>query len=454
MKEISIRELGYNFLLKWKRMVVIIICCMIAFVAYQSLNKKTNNEMQEISGDIFTAEELSQIEECYNAFLDYEAAVKYRDEAVIMQIDPFHVNKVVNEYIITCEDYENLQSLVNSYSYYVSSGAAASKITEEGEDLSDLITATVGEADIIGQPAEGKMKATVMVEVIHEDEESARNLSNKIDSEIADYCKELNQKIGSHTIECVMQEHVTGSHNTLISWQSQMRSAAINEKNIYESKRNSLSAMQLSYMESAYFGEDTVNSQAEQPVLTNIISVKMLILDFAAAVLIAILYSVIVYILSGKIYNPRSVEATYGLRTFGVLPVYCLAEQGKIRKNILQRMYHLNAEGKQDEYLEIICNNIKYFAQKQGMDKIFIETEESEERDYIQKMIRLLKEQNISCTVGTNITGNSNEMEELRKLGNMVFIKKSGEITYKQLEKELNVCEINEINVLGVIFVV
>ena len=457
MREISIRELAYNILLKWKLFLFFFAVCVLALVGYQivGLQRQTIDEIQEDNDQTFTSEEMLQIEECYDAFLEFQASMEYRDDSIIMRIDPYHVNKVVNEYIISAEDYENLQAIVDSYSYFVSSGAVVSKEMEDTKHLANLITAEAGEVDI-SESSTGVAKAALMVEVIHEDEKQAEELSEEIDSEIKKYCKELNEKIGIHNIEKIMQNSIISSNRDLIGWQSQMRAAVENNKSNFESKRNSLSERQVAYLDSEYFKKEVGDLTLEENDTQKNISAKMLILDIIGAIIIAGIILVILYILEGRIYFPHSLERLYSLKILGILPEFYSQEKSKIKKRILKRMYNFNIVGsvEKEDYVKIICKDIKYFAEKMNIKKLFIQMDNFDHDSYIQYIIDYLRDQGMECTVGLNDLCKSKDLDALRREGSILFIKKSGKLTYKNMEQEMRLCSDNEIEVLGMVYVV
>lgn len=451
MREISIKELGYSILIKWKQIILISICCVFALIVYQMSGKTDDNTVQKMDESSFTDEEMKQLQECYSSYLNYIDAEDYNDNNVIMNIDPYHVDTNVREYMVVCDNAEDLQAIVDSYIYYVSSGAVGNDIGKKDLDTVSLVKAAVVESRELNGSTEGVCKAAFTVETMHKSEKDATDLADEVEKQITDYSKELNNKIGKHTITCVMSDSVIKSHNTLISWQSQMRSAASNEKNNYENKKNSLTALQLEYFNTHYLGNESTVVPTEQT--SSKLNYKTILLDIVASVVAAILVCTIYYILMGRINYTYGVQNSYGLKMLGVVPAYLQKEKDPIRKWALYKLYGISGSEEQPDQKDL-CDNIKYFATKQHIQKIYFDTEMKMQDTMIADTMDLLRKENIQCMISTDCDGESNKIQELREAGNVVIIMRTGKSTYKQLEKQLALYKEEEINVVGILLVI
>lgn len=451
MREISIKELGYSVLIKWKQIILISICCVVALSVYQVKGKTDDNIVQKMDESSFTDAETKQLQECYSSYLNYIDAEDYKDNNVIMQIDPYHINTDVREYMVVCDNAEDLQVILDSYIYYVSSGAIGTDMGKKDKDTTSLVNALVVESKSISGLTEGVRKAVFTVETIHKSEKDATELADEVEKQITDYSKELNNKIGKHTITCLMSNTVIRSHNTLISWQSQMRSAASNEKNDYENKKNSLTALQLEYFNTHYLGNESTIVLTEQT--SSKMNYKTILLDIVASVIAAILICTIYYILMGRINYTYGIQNSYGLKMLGVIPTFLQKEKDPVRKWALYKLYGISGEKGQADQKEL-CDNIKYFAAKQQIKKIYFDVEKNMQDTMMVDTLDLLRKENVQCTLSTDCDGENNKIQELRDAGNVVIIMRTGKSTYKQLEKQLALYKEEEINVVGILLVV
>lgn len=451
MREISIKELGYSILIKWKQIILISICCVFALIVYQMSGKTDDNTVQKMDESSFTDEEMKQLQECYSSYLNYIDAENYKDNNVIMNIDPYHVNTSVREYMVVCDNAEDLQTIVDSYIYYVSSGAVGTDIGKKDLDVASLVKAAVVDSKELNGSKEGVCKAAFTVEAIHKSEKDATDLADEVEKQITDYSKELNNKIGKHTITCVMTDTIIKSHNTLISWQSQIRSAVSNEKNNYENKKNSLTALQLEYFNTHYLGNESTIALTEQT--GSKLSYKVILLDIVASVVAAILICTIYYILKGRINYTYGLQNSYGLRILGVVPVFLQKQKDPVKKWALYKLYGIGGSEERTDQKDL-CDNIKYFATKQHIQKIYFDMEMKMQDTMIADTMDLLRKENIQCMLSTDCDGESNKIQELREAGNVVIIMRTGKSTYKQLEKQLALYKEEEINVVGILLVI
>lgn len=473
MREISMREIGYSILLRWKTVLSIVIVCLIGLIIFQVINIKANTDeltskekleiQQEIENKVLSKEELQQVEECYEAYQNAKAAVQYRDKAIIMQIDPFHVNTVVNEYVITCRDYKDIQTIKNSYAYFISSGVVGERIGKGDIDISGLVTPVSEQEDMPAIVLEGEAETTLLVEVIHQSEKEALALAKEVDAGIMEYCEELNKKLGKHTITNVMQEAVVESHNTLINWQSQMRAAANNEQNNYDIKKNSLSSEQLKYFESKYLGKestddveqsedvDKVKNESEDNSKDEGFSIAILFLDIIVALLIAFLYCIISYMLSGKINYTHALQKSYGLRIFGIIPAFLTEEKESMRKRMNSKMFNIAENQHIGKVLEANGNNIKYYVKKQDVDAIYFDIMHGVSLEHVQTIIESLEKNDLKCILSTEFENEYEKIEKIREIGNVILVNQSGKTTYKELENKIELCEENDIAILGVL---
>lgn len=456
MREISIKELGYYFLLKLKSLLIVIICCVCGLVIWQAtmmkLSNKEKSEDEYINQNIFSDEEINQIEECYLAYLSYIDSLKYRDESVTMKLNPYEVNKVATNYLISCENSADLSSIVNSYEELINSGAIAARLDKENTSLSTLISASLGDLNNSNVEGGTSGKAIIVVEVLHESEEEAKELSELLQKELEYYCANVYNKIGAHNIDRVSQESFVITHNALITWQSQMRAATANEKNNYISKRNELTATQLKWFEKEYLKEEKIDN--EVMVSNSALTVKNILLDIVASFLFAIILYFILYLISPLIQSIVGIKSKYNMRIIGVLPMFMKNGNKKIRNKILSKKYEEYLYGNFDETLTMICNNIKYFAQKEKFSNIFIQSDESKDSDELKNLIVALEKNNIKCILVEDFLNDLQNLDLLRKSDGIIFVKKEGVSHYQKFEKELLQCEADDIKVLGTVYVV
>ena len=450
MREISIRELGYNFLLKWKSTLMVAVCCMLLFTAWQWFGTEKTTEVLEVKREHFSEEELQQIEECHQAFVIHEELYQYVENAPIMRINPMSTSKIVNQYLIHCNDAKSIPVLVSAYGQYVNSGSVVSEIDDEPY-LDELIGIMHTDYTAIQGDASGS--AVLIIEVVHGDVESAKSLMIEVEKAVFEYSKTMNDIIATHTLENIYQNQQRNAINrAMVAWQSDIRGRLERAKVSWESLHNALTLEQVNYFNQEYLG---VKSDAQVTEVSNArISLKYIVLAFIGSILIAMLYTIISYVIQNKIQSPNELEKSLGVRMLGIIPSSYEEEKSKYKRWLACLRFKRYADLKSEDNIDKFTDNLQFFIRKENADQVYIECPTKLQEGIRSKVDIALKKKNIDNYWNHSFIEDKEALEELREAGNILFVKQAGVSSYGEIEREIAICQKNDINILGIVLLV
>ena len=161
------------------------------------------------------------------------------------------------------------------------------------------------------------------------------------------------------------------------------------------------------------------------------------------------------YIFSSKIHYSDELEELYQLHIFGRLN----DEKKKRLKGIDAWLIKMKKGGKRqfsvEETLRMILAGVKIVSNKENIGKIYLtgcclgDTEET----YIQKLSDMLKQESIIVESGNNILYDPDSLERMAACDAVILVERVEESTYKEIEKELEICKQQGISTLGAIVI-
>ena len=448
MREISVRELIYNVFVKWKSALVVALCCMLLFVAWQWLGTEKAVEVSKIDRGQFSEEELQEIDEYHQAAIVHKELLEYTKTAPLMRLNPTDIAQVMKQYLIHCDDTRELPALISAYTQYVASGAIIEKIENSNQYTGELIEISNTDYSAIQGDRNEDGSVVITIKVFNEDVEGAETLMESVEKAIFEYSKTMNEIITKHTMESIYHANNRSVEQRIVTWQADVRNRLAQANTNYEKLHNALTLEQLKYIEQEYSEVESDTSVAE--VSSGHISFKYLILAAIASVLVAIMYTVLSYVIQNKIQSPNEMEKSLGLRMLGVLPNIYENEQSKYRKKITRARFGKYADLDSLDNVEQFIENMKFFMGKERVEKIYIEWPQEIQDSIKGRVDDALAKQGIDIYQNDKTIVKQVDLREMRAAGNIVFVKQVGVSTYDEAEQEIALCKKNDINILGV----
>lgn len=480
-REINLWDMLWAVCLKWRS----ILACAVVFTIlaggfsyYKNLKNVSVQQQEKRSEDV--AEQLSTNEknlaDVYLKYAEvYNNQENYNKKALLMNLDAnnFYKGEVTYyidnhyevEYPIMAKN-NNIVAMVNSYK-------AALNKEEFAEKLEDVIS--IEDADIYGMElidCENTYGGTGSIEsdaergvftisMYADSEELCNKLKEIVKEELQSYRDYVAQQMGNHEVTMIQDSCRVAADVKLLEYQEdnadKLQIVSTHMNNI----ANKFTDLQKTYVSLAE--KETVHGVAEKEILQSkdsspSISKKMLVLGFLAGAIIAFAMWALFYLLNGKIRLEDDFEEIYRTKLLGNIPV----ENSQKRKwfgfidCIIIRLRHFNQRYfEQEKAYEMVAANIRIALKNIEKKTILISGAVcgEDEKKVVKELAGRLKQDNIKLEYTSQILYNAEALEKMVEIGQVIFVEKAEQSLYQELQKEIEICNQQRVNLLGCIVV-
>ncbi len=490
-KEISLVELMFYCLKKWRWVVLSMIVVAVAAGGYKYMSTVKGNQVRQQQALLEKEnadEEAADVEEegpvknpnvvyyeqiIVNSEQELEKQEAYLRDSVIMQLDSRQLQRgTVSFYLKVAEGQgaNSWENLIGAYEAYVSDGRLAEQLYGIDADISKaelqyLITfACDGKENyrsasvINSQTEQGTIQMQVampdqvifQVQAIASEEAICEEYLDKIEKAIMDYSKELQAEVVGHELK------------PLASTQSEMASDDIQK---YQTDIISSYTTLLTNLQTLRKGLQTVIDEegemitiTEEIVLANPVSaaVKFAVVGLVLGAFLSGFLLILIYLMSGKFQSTEAFREEFGMQLLGEI----MAPTGKkkVFGFIDTWLYHLEegayANISREEQMRIAAASLKgAAAQKEGLKKIMLTGTIAKED--VAEFCSCLKEhvQEIAFSDYRQIVFDASALEELDGYDAVVFLERKGVSYSKLIKKERELASGRDIPVLGTVVV-
>ena len=432
-----------------KHIVVVIIFMFIGAVGLLGLCFIKNTRVKFEEKKIIDAKEL------YNSLSDedktnvsyalysYESLNvlnEYIENALYMKLDPYNIQQTTYMYCIeltnvgdaSVEEKQELENqLVADYTRYVHSAGFASDLASSGELPEGISSKNVDEVVFAGYDSSldntgrfyiGTYAADVMPEIL-----------TAMEKCIGDYSKYLNKYI-NHRLVLIDMHQVCVKNDNIYNTQ---RSYYVERKSINDKIDTILSVVSsdgvLYYndvidgdKETVKEGNSTDTGRSDVPLREML---KYGIVGGVLGIIGACGLLLIIFMFSKTILSETDYTYTMGLKYLG-----------KIGLNTI------------DNDVAFVVIKIKAMCNKSNINKLaFISSVNDFLDGECEKIVELLKEQNIELERVKGVMKDCDAMDTLLKLGKCIMIEKTGKSQYNTVHDMVQFCEENDVNIMGVV---
>lgn len=493
-KEISLVELLFYCLKKWRWIVLSMIIVAVAAGGYKYMSTVKGNQLRqqqallekEKESDDKTAEadEEGLIRnpnvEYYEKLIasnerEVEKQETYMHDSVIMNLDPFHLQRGTVSFYLNVADEQGanaLENLITAYQAYVNDGRLAEALYGIDSDISK------GELQYLlhfGCDAQNNYRSTsttnfqsaqgggvlevhvampeqviFQIQAVASSEEACEEYLTQIEKSILDYSRQLQSEIAEHEVELLAAVHSEKTDTELQKYQSDvLNSYTIVLKNL-QTARNDL--------ETVIEEEGETIQVEEELVLANPVStgVKFAIVGLVLGAFLAAFLLILIYLMSGRLQSTDTFREEFGMQLLG--EVKAPAEKKRFLGFIDAWLYHLEegayANISRDEQMRIAAASLKgAAAQKEGLKKIMLTGTIAKED--VTEFLSCLKEhmQETAFSDYRQIVFDASALEELDGYDAVVFLERKGVSYSKLIKKERELAAGRDIPVLGTVVI-
>ena len=450
-REISITELWWYVISKWKWLVIGMVVgalVMGAFGAYSVYKKNEdakNNIQKEYTMDDLSLDDQEEVKALIEDYKFYQQELDRLDNNYLMKLNFNNISYCMVTYYIDTEysyNYEEIKenyanTLISAYKTFIHSDEVHKRIMESGIDgleEADLphIYGVVNEGYII------KIAASA-------DTENSRLIIDIVSEEIEKYYEQAASLIGKHKLVKISID-TRNTNSESIKYRQDFYNLMIkNMSSEIENRKNDLSLEQLTV-----YLKEVEGVKEETPISENFrFNSQNFIGGILGGFLLTALISVLIYVTGGKINSLNEVKQVYGVSVIG-----SFIRDDASNRYFLEKINKINARASENKQKEYIIKTIIQKCKVNDIKDIFICSSVNGMDRKISDIVDELVSVGIGCDYGEDINSDVNSFERITNIKNVVFVEQIGVTNKSNFEDEIELCDKCSVNILGIIVVI
>lgn len=479
-REISLIDLLFEILLKWRMIIVAMVIGAILLGGYsywqstKTISAEQSQSKEETSEELFLRLENTLTEVQKNnvkTVVEYEEYNEYYNNSILMQVN---ANSIPTTNLIFSVETQNEKDnivLVELYSQIIENGIVE-WLAESGMDSNEATKAA--ELVIVEKDKEDQIdilvsctKGIIPVSVIHIDETQCKELAESVKNLVFSKEEEIEALYGEIELVLVDEFYATEMNMDVLVQQRTIFTNVVAGNTNIDKLKTAFTPDEIKYYEilkdgiSANEADAEVSEEASTPspvvAPSPSVNIKFVILGMAAFAFLYVLLIFVMYILNNKLRATDSMAELYDIAQLGV--VSTVGGKKKIFGFVDDLIIKLRDRNKRkftkEEAEEIVAVAIKMAVRKTETNEVSLvgcEVKKQTE-DICNNIKALLEKEDITVTILDNVLYNAETLEKLENAKNAVLVEKVGSTMYDEVAKEIELLQRNKINVLGGILV-
>lgn len=499
-REINIKDLFFKILLKWRSILV----CMLVFAILaggfsyirssndikknQALldeklqsqseqgKRETAKKREEAAADELSATEIINVRHVAGVVTEYQQMYdiqkKYNDDSVYMKLDATEVHTVTLQYYV--DNYFQIEYPIIGASNDISAIVRAYQSKLKCVELYQEMAARYGAEDI--EPSyfnevtsidiSGAGNGIFEVTMYGYNEEVVRSMAECVKEAVEAVKGEISTGLSEYDISLTNESYLIRSDAGILANQQNniQRLNTLNESIV--KLESALSENELVYLMTLLDSqavkvdeeEETEDSLSEDEIAVTVASVdvRYILLGFLLGAMLVSAFVGIQYILNNKLKTEEEIEDYFRIQKLGLLAE---DEELDVRNPIDRWIINWRDRGKRrfsvEESLQIIQAGVRVTAQKHELHHIFITGCDITEMEIeiISKIKELLSDTGLDIRHGNNAIYHPEALMELADADGVVLIERTGESTYDEIKKEIELCCMHKTMVIGAVVV-
>lgn len=489
-KEISLVELMFYCLKKWRWIVISMLIVAVAAGGYKYMSTVKGNQLRQQEALLEKENEEEEPKEegpvknpnvayyeqiIANSEQELEKQDAFLKDSVIMQLDAHHLQTATVSFYLNVGDEQGanaLENLVSAYESYVRDGRLAEQLYGidagisraelqyllsfdcDGKDKYRSTSTTNFQAEQGGGILEVQVampeQVIFQVQAAGSSEDVCKEYLSQIEKAVKAYSSQLQKEIAGHSVELLASVQSEKASDNLQKYQTDTLAS-------YTTLLTNLQTLKKG-LQTVLDEEGEMITVEEEIVLANPVSagVKFAIVGLVLGAFLAAFLLILIYLMSGKLQSTEAFREEFGMQLLG--EVKAPAGKKKIFGFIDTWLYHLEegayANISRDEQMRIAAASLKgAAAQKEGLKKIMLTGTIAKED--VAEFCNCLKEHMREVTFSDyrQIVFDAAALEELDGYDAVVFLERKGVSYSKLVKKERELAAGREIPVLGTVVV-
>ncbi|MFP3153100.1 hypothetical protein LQZ18_01455 [Lachnospiraceae bacterium ZAX-1] len=485
-RELSLVDLCWNILLKWRRVIALgILFAVIAVGAGLIKSKNTsppieleettpeNSESQKDSlVEKLTEEELTNVQLTERLMERKTELEAYLNESVLMNLDSYAVPTLELSYFVDSDYTYNIMetvkedytaALVSAYRDHIANGSFNADIIE----IANLDITQESFRELMAVSGSGGQDSDnlITIKVIYTNEKDLKSISAEIQRQLKVQETKLNDMVGKHTLKLVSENQSIVTDRTILDRQnervqllSQWNAQIITLKNAISDVQQQLldlntAEKQLGLGDAK--GEGTEEKAGAQPTLGTSGLIKYMLLGAILGVFIACAWSVLQVLLASRLQYVKELRDLYGLRVFGEisLPVKSRSIFSFVDRFLLNIRYRNQKQLTYEQQITLAISNIKIACTNDQIDTVFLSGSEIERMDanMLDRIQTELKKAEIKVALGQNAFYDATSLKDMCENGIVVLLEQAGISIYNEITKLIQLMKEQNVTILGAI---
>lgn len=479
--DIEIKDLLWEFLRRWRMIVVLALVCGIGLTAYQyriDMNKTdvvTVKKTQEELEKAMATQDLDEVTAAVALKRQLDEKSAYMEASVLMGINPYEENAVIMQYYVKADE-QTAASSVGAYIAYVENGHLAQAVAESGAYepapayMAELISVVREEGNVYinAKDAKESIKLSLQgsdasysfdVKVVGKTMEEAEALAADVKAALQAYSSTVAAAAGSHLLQLLEETSSVMVDQGLAELQNWNATSIKTISNNLDSMKNEMTSDQITlytYRTTVVVETTTTAATTAPAVKTVSISLKHTIIGVIVGAVLACGLIFAFYLFAAALRSAEEVKTLYRVKVLG-----CVDDTAFQKKKVFGFVDGLivklqNIRKKKlsfEQEVQMICANIALDCRKNDRTEVVLTGSVMEKlpQEVVKAVIEKCEEKGIHVTIVNAINYDAEALEAAAKVGSVVFVEKKRVSLYDELQKEIALCKENDINVLGMV---
>lgn len=483
-RSVQIKKMICYVLKHWRSIIVFAVICGMSLMgihyyqcysnAVASANAAPPASLADVKSS-FSANELREIEyvRTYQNIID--SADNYFTNSILMQIPYDKVVKVTLQYQVLTENENEISNgtLIAAYDNYVTSGEMSEDVAEKLDDgtepqylteilsvpTNEVAASTKGNAIIYNNSTVEEQVFTVSL--IHYDKEKASDIADIIKEVLQEYAKKLSTTVEAHQLVFQTENIGVQADYSLQTLQYDRVNGYDSVSGGYLNKLENLSEQQVEvYNNWDHIDEETSDNADEVlPQDTGAVtitvrpSVRVFCLGTVAGAFLMICFWMLTFLCTKKVRG----EADYD--SCNIYKLGEIQEEHKrkrmftpIDQCINKLTYDKERKYSDDQIVKMIYSNIYLQCKKKDIDKLCVSGTiglSFTSQAWYNELKKMLKEKDIELKEIENVACYADALLEASEVKNILVIEKENGSDFDSMAEEVEVCNKNDIHILG-----
>ena len=479
--ELNLTDMLWTIIMKWRVVFIcgILFAILAGGVSYIRSGKRIEAAKQATTQEIRLEGEALDNAMDYLAYWElYKKQKKYNENSLMMQLDGNGFYKAVLAYYVDNQftiEYpqinkkNNIFAFTSQYISFLECDEFYDKLPDIGDDQNKK--AYYSEAiDLSNRYGGGKTiqidDNLMVIAVYNEDKETCLAIAEIIDETVLEKKAEVTRLLGEHEVTRIRNECIFTADTDLLFYQNQNFTAQNTQRVNMSTLEKNLTKEELAYinqkMQEKRESSDEAaqeSSQIEEELqnATPSISKKLVVVGFVMGAILAAGVLAFVYLFRARLNMRDDFEKLYGIKLLGNVVYEDKRKKlfGFVDRLLIKLRDRRKHYFKEEEACNMIAASVRIAAVKADTDKVFVTGSnlEGKGKDFIEKLSKLLKKDQIVMITGNSILYDASALEKLVETGNVVLVEEAEKSLYDEIKKEIETCHYHKIELIGAVVI-